>query len=239
METNKAAGSYEDGEGKSLIHIGGRTYEIVIDHRNAYNFEAFRDRYSEVLERYDYIVGDWGYNQLRLKGFFKESNQKSTRDTSVASLSDYLNEYCNFGCAYFVLERNNSKNAPKPPQIASEQGQHDYGQVQQGEDQSQSQAQGQGQQTQAQPQGQGQPHGQGQSQGQGQTQGQDQAGKQGRQDQGHEGKHEHPNKHEYQGKAQHHGKHEQPNKHELRNRHERQGRHEQPGKQDQRKTEQA
>jgi uncharacterized protein YutD len=108
------------GEGKSLIHIGGKTYEVVMDHRNAYNFEAFRDRFSEVLERYDYIVGDWGYNQLRLKGFFKENNQKSSRDTSVACLSDYLNEYCNFGCAYFVLERVNVKNAPKPEQPAAE-----------------------------------------------------------------------------------------------------------------------
>ncbi|WP_218033956.1 YutD-like domain-containing protein [Paenibacillus koleovorans] len=98
-----------------MIHIGGRAYEVVVDYRNAYNFEALRDRYSEVLERYDYIVGDWGYNQLRLKGFFKEANQKSTRDTTVAGLKDYLNEYCNFGCAYFVLERVNAKNLPKSP----------------------------------------------------------------------------------------------------------------------------
>ena len=27
------------------------------------------ERFSEVLARYDYIVGDWGYEQLRLRGF--------------------------------------------------------------------------------------------------------------------------------------------------------------------------
>ena len=96
-------------EGNPLIHIGGKTYELVKEHKNGFNYEAFRDRYSEVLDRYDYIVGDWGYNQLRLKGFFKDSNQKSTKETAFSGLFDYLNEYCNFGCAYFVLEKVNGK----------------------------------------------------------------------------------------------------------------------------------
>jgi uncharacterized protein YutD len=40
-----------------------------------------------------------------LKGFFKENNPKVTKESSIASLQDYLNEYCNFGCAYFIVER--------------------------------------------------------------------------------------------------------------------------------------
>lgn len=96
-----------------MIHIGGKTYELVKDHKDAYNFEALRDRYSDVLERYDYIVGDWGYSQLRLKGFFKENQQKATKETSIAGLADYLSEYCNFGCAYFILEKLDVKNVQK------------------------------------------------------------------------------------------------------------------------------
>lgn len=92
-----------------MIHIGGKTYELVQEHKNGYNFEAFRDRFSEVLERYDYIVGDWGYSQLRLKGFFKESNKNGNKDSCISGLHDYLNEYCNFGCAYFILRKVNGK----------------------------------------------------------------------------------------------------------------------------------
>ncbi|HEY0828513.1 MAG TPA: YutD family protein [Bacilli bacterium] len=88
-----------------MIHVMGRTYEVIQDHKNGWNVEAFKERYSEVLERYDYIVGDWGYNMLRLKGFFKETNAKLNKEASVASLQDYLHEYCNFGCAYFIVER--------------------------------------------------------------------------------------------------------------------------------------
>jgi uncharacterized protein YutD len=88
-----------------LFHIGGRTYALIHDHKNGWNPEAFRSRFSEVLERYDYVIGDWGYNQLRLKGFFRDDNPKVTRDTAFSGIVDYINEYCNFGCAYFVLEK--------------------------------------------------------------------------------------------------------------------------------------
>ncbi|RJX41882.1 DUF1027 domain-containing protein [Paenibacillus pinisoli] len=88
-----------------MIHIGGKSYELIHENRSGWNPEAFRNRYSEVLERYDYIIGDWGYNQLRLKGFFREGHQKANKESSYSTAADYINEYCNFGCAYFILEK--------------------------------------------------------------------------------------------------------------------------------------
>lgn len=93
------------------IQIGKQGYELVQDNRNGWNPEAFKQRYSEVLDRYDYIVGDWGYNQLRLKGFYRDNHPKVTRDTAISGMVDYINEYCNFGCAYFVLQK--LKELPK------------------------------------------------------------------------------------------------------------------------------
>jgi uncharacterized protein YutD len=77
----------------------------MLDHKDGWNPEAFRGRYSEVLERYDYIVGDWGYSQLRLKGFYRDNHPKVNRDTAISGMVDYINEYCNFGCAHFVLKK--------------------------------------------------------------------------------------------------------------------------------------
>ncbi|MBO9605417.1 MAG: YutD family protein [Paenibacillaceae bacterium] len=99
-----------------MIVIGGNQYEVMQDHKNGWNPEAFRGRFSEVLERYDYIVGDWGYSQLRLRGFFKETNPKATKETSFAGVQDYLHEYCNFGCAYFILEKSSQKAQQQPSQ---------------------------------------------------------------------------------------------------------------------------
>uniref|UniRef100_UPI001581120C YutD family protein n=2 Tax=Paenibacillus TaxID=44249 RepID=UPI001581120C len=87
-----------------MIFVGTKKYELIHEHKTAWNAEVFRDRYSDVLERYDYIVGDWGYSQLRLKGFYRDGHPKANRDTSYSSLMEYINEYCNFGCAYFVME---------------------------------------------------------------------------------------------------------------------------------------
>lgn len=89
----------------NLIQVDGIQYEIIENEKNGFNEDAFKERYSEILNRYDYVVGDWGYNQLRLRGFFDDQSQRATYDTKISTLSEWLYEYCNFGCAYFVLKK--------------------------------------------------------------------------------------------------------------------------------------
>jgi uncharacterized protein YutD len=95
-----------------IVSTGGNAFTLVHEHKNGWNPEAFKERYSEVLDRYDYIVGDWGYSQLRLRGFYREGHPRATKETTISSLMDYLNEYCNFGCAYFVLTRAETDAIP-------------------------------------------------------------------------------------------------------------------------------
>ena len=88
-----------------MVILENWEYEIITDFRDGFQEEALLARYSEVLQKYDYILGDWGYGQLRLKGFFEDRNQKATYETKISTLQDYLYEYCNFGCAHFVLKK--------------------------------------------------------------------------------------------------------------------------------------
>ncbi|MER2090020.1 MAG: YutD-like domain-containing protein [Sporosarcina sp.] len=88
-----------------MITLDNWQFEILTEFRDGFNEEALLARYSDVLLKYDYILGDWGYGQLRLKGFFDDTNQKATYETKISTLQDYLYEYCNFGCAYFVLKK--------------------------------------------------------------------------------------------------------------------------------------
>ncbi|WP_042352223.1 YutD family protein [Bacillus massiliigorillae] len=88
-----------------MVTINNLQYEVVEDFRNGFNEEAFKARYSDILNKYDFVVGDWGYGQLRLRGFFEDQNQKASFDTKISTLSEYLYEFCNFGCPYFVVKR--------------------------------------------------------------------------------------------------------------------------------------
>lgn len=85
--------------------LGRGTYKLVQNYRDGFDYEATIKRYNDVLEKYDFIVGDWGYDQLRLKGFFMDDFKSAPIDAKISTLEDYLYEYCNFGCAYFVIQQ--------------------------------------------------------------------------------------------------------------------------------------
>ncbi|UJF14621.1 YutD family protein [Jeotgalibaca sp. MA1X17-3] len=95
------------------VKIENQVYEVVVDYRDAFQVDAIVERHNSILNKYDYIVGDWGYDQLRLKGFFDESNNRAPFDKKIDFLEDYLFEFCNFGCAYFVLEKEKSEKSKK------------------------------------------------------------------------------------------------------------------------------
>lgn len=88
-----------------MFEVQGVQYELVEDFKEGFQEEALKNRYSDILSKYDFIVGDWGYEQLRLKGFYDDQNPKATFDTKISTLDDYLYEYCNFGCAYFIAKK--------------------------------------------------------------------------------------------------------------------------------------
>lgn len=94
--------------------IDDKAYGLVYNYREGFEPEKLGERFSEILTRYDYIVGDWGYEQLRLKGFFDNDNKRAFPEQKIQTLEDYLYEFCNFGCRYFVIEKmNKKKEKPK------------------------------------------------------------------------------------------------------------------------------
>jgi len=88
-----------------LIQLNNQQFELIEESREGWDEEAFQNRYSEVLNKYDFIVGDWGHEQLRLRGFFNDNNKKAAFDSKVSTVYDYLYEFCNFDCPYFILKK--------------------------------------------------------------------------------------------------------------------------------------
>lgn len=88
-----------------MIKVGNHYFELIDSYKDGFQEEDFIARYSEILDKYDFVVGDYGYDQLRLKGFYYDSQKKVDYHKRFSTIQDYLLEYCNFGCAYFILRR--------------------------------------------------------------------------------------------------------------------------------------
>ncbi|MHC9536441.1 YutD family protein [Dellaglioa sp. BT-FLS60] len=112
-EKIKAYASDVVRQSETRVLIDNRPYDLVTNYRDGFEIEKLTERFSQILTKYDYIVGDWGYDQLRLRGFYKTENKKAYRSQCIDTLEDYLYEYCNFGCSYFVLH-NLEIQKPEP-----------------------------------------------------------------------------------------------------------------------------
>ncbi|MBN6186692.1 YutD family protein [Aneurinibacillus sp. BA2021] len=88
-----------------MIRVQDQVYELIEENKDGFIQETFKERYSDILTKFDYIVGDWGYGQLRLKGFYEDTNRKAPFDSRISFLDEYIMEYCNFGCPYFLLKK--------------------------------------------------------------------------------------------------------------------------------------
>lgn len=89
------------------VTVENNTYEIITDYRDGFDNDEFINKYTDYFKDYDYIVGDWAYGKLRLKGFYDDNNKKSNKINKISSLDKYLEENCAYGCKYFVAKRVN------------------------------------------------------------------------------------------------------------------------------------
>lgn len=87
------------------IKLEDNEYEIITNNKNGYNKEELENKYTDYFKDYDYIVGDWAYGKLRLKGFYDKTNKKCSEINNFDNLKQYLKENCAFDCAYFVAKR--------------------------------------------------------------------------------------------------------------------------------------
>lgn len=90
-----------------MVKINDKEYELVENSRDGFEKEAVEERLTDYFDSYDYIVGDWSYGKLRLKGFNDKGNKKLNKINDYRNLEDYIQNYCAYGCKYFVLKRIN------------------------------------------------------------------------------------------------------------------------------------
>ena len=79
-------------------------YELIEDNEG-FNETDLRERFTDYFYDFDYILGDYAYNKLRLKGFCEKNNPRFNKINDFSTKNDYLKNLCAYKCKYFVLKR--------------------------------------------------------------------------------------------------------------------------------------
>lgn len=86
--------------------INNKKYILVKDNEG-FKQDEVENKLTEYYDDFDYIVGDWAYGKLRLKGFYCEDNKNVKDFNNIKNVDDYLVNNCAYMCKYFVLKRVN------------------------------------------------------------------------------------------------------------------------------------
>ena len=87
-----------------MIELLDTNYKIVKGKEN-FNLSDIETLFTEYFLEYDYILGDYAYTKLRLKGF-NVSNKKTTKKINdIKYLDNYIKDYCAYGAKTFLLKK--------------------------------------------------------------------------------------------------------------------------------------
>lgn len=84
--------------------LNDKEYKLVKDN-DGFDKETIEEKLTEYFDDFDYVVGDWSYGKLRLKGFCNKDNKRFTEYNDYKKVDEYLEKECSYGCKYFILER--------------------------------------------------------------------------------------------------------------------------------------
>lgn len=87
------------------IEINNIKYSILEDFKEAFDVDIVKEKLTDYYYLYDYILGDWAYGKLRLKGFNKKTNKLFKPINDFDKHEEYIKNNCAYGCKYFILEK--------------------------------------------------------------------------------------------------------------------------------------
>lgn len=92
---------------KKCYIIDDRQYDLIDNYKNGFDLESVSSKLTDYFYYFDYIVGDWSYGKLRLKGFCNKQNKNYRALNDFEKLKEYLENNCAYDCKYFVLQNLN------------------------------------------------------------------------------------------------------------------------------------
>ena len=89
------------------IIIRNQEYKLIKNYRDCFDLAEITEKLNDVdyFDNYDYILGDYAYDKLRLKGFYKKENSEVKNINNYENIEKYIENYCSYGCKYYILEK--------------------------------------------------------------------------------------------------------------------------------------
>lgn len=88
------------------IILEGTNYTLEKNYKDGFDLEELTNKYTDYFKDYDYILGDWAYNKLRLKGFCNKENSLFNEINDYSTIDTYIKENCAYECKYFIIKKD-------------------------------------------------------------------------------------------------------------------------------------
>ena len=87
------------------VVINDIKYEVLNNVNDAIDIDLLKDKITDYYDAFDYIVGDYAYGKVRLKGFNDKENKNFKSINDIKNLDKYIEQNCAYGCKWFCLKK--------------------------------------------------------------------------------------------------------------------------------------
>lgn len=87
------------------IVLNDKNYELIKDYKNGFEKDEVLNKLTDYFDSFDYILGDWAYGKLRLKGFCEKTNKNYKKINDISLVENYIKENCAYECRHFILKK--------------------------------------------------------------------------------------------------------------------------------------
>ena len=87
------------------VKINDIEYIIEENINDCFDIDVVNNLLTEYFFDFDYILGDFSYDKVRLKGFCDKENKRFSKINDIYNLKNYIEDYCAYNVNYFLLKK--------------------------------------------------------------------------------------------------------------------------------------
>lgn len=87
------------------VVIDNKKYEVIKNYKDALDIADLEGKITDYFDSFDYILGDYAYGKVRLKGFNNKENKNFKPINDYNNIEEYIKNSCAYDCRYFILKQ--------------------------------------------------------------------------------------------------------------------------------------